>query len=116
MLGQASKNGQTVQMAICQSVATHFGDRHFLWTLPQPTDAGEVKDRFWRGRGMAFEPSLRLPGRSFGLNDYRHHTALALLSVTNFAPQQYALLNRLGLPPDAVTDAFAFTTLYPRTS
>ena len=37
---------------------------------------------------------------------------ISVLSVVNFSPDQYDLLDRLGLPADAVTDAFAFTTLY----
>ena len=101
-----------MQAAMCESVAEYFGSRQFLWTLPQPRDVGGVKDRFWRGVGGAFDPALRLPGRSFGLNEWRDHTDLALLSVINLSSDQLRLFALLGMDADAVFDAMTATILY----
>ena len=101
-----------MQSAMCRTVAEHFGSRPFLWTLPRPRDAGGVKDRFWKGGGTAFDPKLRLPGRSFGLNDWRNYVNVALLSVINLSGEQLRLLALLGLNKEAVFDAMTATILY----
>ena len=52
-LAQQSTDGISMQVAMCKSVATYFGDAPFLWSLPQPGDGEKgVKDKFWnRGKG-----------------------------------------------------------------
>lgn len=112
MLAKNAKGGGTMQSAMCRTVAEHFGSRPFLWTLPRPRDAGGVKDRFWKGGGTAFDPKLRLPGRSFGLNDWRNYVNVALLSVINLSGEQLRLLALLGLNKEAVFDAMTATILY----
>jgi hypothetical protein len=112
MLAKKAKGGGTMQAAMCRSVAEYFGARPFLWSLPQPRDHGGVKDRFWQGGGDAFDPKLRLPGRSFGLNTWRDHHNLALLSVINLSPDQYRLLGLLGLSEEDVFEALSCTILY----
>ena len=86
-LALGATSGESMQMAMCRSTAEYFGRRKFLWTLPQPSERGGVKNEFWnRGRGPAFRPKLRLSGKSQGQNQYREHTRLALLSVILFTP------------------------------
>jgi DnaJ domain len=112
MLAKKAEGGGTMQTAMCRSVAEHYGTRQFLWSLPQPRDHGGVKDRCWQGGGSAFDPDLRLPGRSFGLNKWRDYHNLALMSVVNPSPDQYRLLELLGLPEEDVFEALSCTILY----
>jgi len=111
-LGRTAEGGGTMQAAMCRAVAKHFSDRPFLWSLPQPRDDGGVRDNFWKGGGSAFNSKLRLPGRSFGLNEWRDHCNAALLSVINFNSEQVRLLEALGLEPEAIFDALTVTILY----
>ena len=104
--------GIKMQMALCRAVAQHFSGRDFLWSLPQPRNDGGVKDKFWRWGGGAFNHDFRLPGRSFGLNEWRQHHNLALLSVINFSSDQIRLLESLGLAPEEVFDVLTITILY----
>jgi hypothetical protein len=53
-----------------------------------------------------------LPGRSFGLNDWRGYHNLALLSVINLSQSQLGLLDLLGVPPEDVFQALSATILY----
>jgi hypothetical protein len=112
MLARKAEGGGTMQQAICRSVAEHYKGRSFLWTLPQSGADGGVRDTFWQGKDGAFQPRLRLPGRSFGLNLWREYHNLALLSVINLSPSQYQLLELLGTPPDDVFQALSATILY----
>jgi hypothetical protein len=112
MLGATAKGGGTMQAAMCRSVAEHFGDRPFLWSLPQPRDPGGVRDNFWRGGGTAFDPRLRLPGRSFGQNRWRDHANLALLSVINLSLDQTRLIKSLGIDEEELFDAMGVTIAY----
>ena len=112
MLARKAENGGSMQVAMCRSVAAHFNGRPFLWTLPQSGLDGGVRDNFWKADDGAFRPKLRLPGRSFGLNQWREHHNLALLSVINLSPSQYELLDLLGVPPDDVFEALSATILY----
>jgi hypothetical protein len=109
-LALGSTSGDSMLMAMCAATADFFGKRDFLWTLPQPSEAGGVKDSFWR-RGPAFNPNLRLSGKSLGQNKYREHTRLALLSVILFTPGQYELLLALGLTQEQIDAAHGFYTL-----
>ena len=83
MLSRRAQSGGTMQQAMCRSVAEHYKGRPFLWSLPQSGADGGVRDNFWKVEDGAFRPKLRLPGRSFGLNQWREHHNLALLSVIN---------------------------------
>jgi hypothetical protein len=112
-LSLSSTTGDSMQGGMVKAVAEYFGDREFLWSLPQPTDKGGVKNTFWHnGRGPAFKPTLRLGGKSFGQNVYREHTRLALLSVILFTPGQYQLLLALGLTQEEIDQAHSWTILY----
>lgn len=111
-LNRTAAVGGTMQAAMCKSVAKHFAGHQFLWSLPQPKDDGGVKNGFWKGGGGAFHSDFRLPGRSFGLNEWREHTAPALLSVINFSSDQIRLLESLGLSHKEVFDALTVTILY----
>ena len=71
MLARRAQSGGTMQQAMCRSVAEYFKGRQFLWTLPQSGADGGVRDNFWKAEDGAFRPKLRLPGRSFGLNQWR---------------------------------------------
>jgi hypothetical protein len=102
----------TMQQAMCRSVAEYFKGRQFLWSLPQSGTDGGVRENFWKAEDGAFRPKLRLPGRSFGLNDWRGYDNLALLSVINLSPLQYELLDLLGVPPEDVFQALSATILY----
>jgi DnaJ-like protein len=112
MLATTARGGGTMQAAMCRSVAAHFAWRPFLWSLPQPRHPGGVRDGFWRGGGSAFDPKLRLPGRSFGQNLWRAHTNVALLSVINLSREQLHLLECLGIDEAEVFDAMAATIAY----
>ena len=112
MLARKAEGGGTMQVAMCRSVAAHYKGRPFLWTLPQSGVDGGVRDNFWKADDGAFRPKLRLPGRSFGLNQWREHHNLALLSPINLSPSQYLLLDLLGVPPDDVFEALSATILY----
>ena len=112
MLARRAEGGGTMQQAMCRSVAEYYRGRPFLWSLPQAGADGGVRDTFWQATDGAFQPKLRLPGRSFGLNTWRSYHALALLSVINLSPSQYQLLGLLGVPPDDVFDALSCTILY----
>ena len=112
MLAMTAKGGGTMQAAMCRSVAEHFGSRQFLWSLPQPRDPGGVRDSFWRAGGGAFDPRLRLPGRSFGQNRWRHQTNVALLSVINLTAEQLRLIQSLGIDDADLFDAIAVTIAY----
>jgi hypothetical protein len=112
MLARRAEGGGTMQAAMCRSVAAHFKGGPFLWTLPQSGADGGVRDNFWKAEDGAFRPKLRLPGRSFGLNQWREHHNLALLSAINLSPSQYDLLDLLGIPPDDVFEALSATILY----
>jgi hypothetical protein len=112
MLATTAKGGGTMQAALCRSVAAHFDKRSFLWSLPQPRDPGGVRDTFWRGGGTSFDPRLRLPGRSFGQNLWRHHTNAALLSVINLSAEQIHLIEALGIDQAEVFNAMGATIAY----
>ena len=124
-LATKSANGETMFLATCDAVARfHARLRYkpFLWSAPLYGDDKEygVKDTFWaqRGRGVsrvnAFNPLLRLPGRTHGLNRevYQRTYNVALLSIVNFTPAQYELLHRLGLTDAEIDRAMMCDVAY----
>ena len=101
MARRAQGNGNLF-MATCRAIASFHGHEPFLWSAPQPGEGREhgVADAFWRCfRGepsQAFDPMLRLPGRTHGLNkpEFLETCNVALLSVVNFTPAQFDMLYR----------------------
>jgi hypothetical protein len=104
----------------CRAIAAYYGDEPFLWSAPQPGEDREygVADTFWRrGYGEpthAFDPMLRLPGRTHGLNrpDFIETCNVALLSVVNFTPAQFDMLYDLELTDSDIYKALAFDVAY----
>jgi hypothetical protein len=118
-LARPAVGGGTMFEAVCQSVAQFHKGRSFLWSAPRPGDDRQhgVDDAFWSRRGeslVAFEPMLRLPGRTHGLNDPRFLStcAVALLSAVHFTPAQYTMLHELGLSNAELDKALAFDVAY----
>jgi hypothetical protein len=75
------------KQAMRRPVAEYYRGRPFLWSLPQASADGGVRDTFWKVADGAFRPKLRLPGRSLGLNQWRLYHDLALLSVNQFVTE-----------------------------
>lgn len=130
-LDKKTSDGLTMFDALALNVARFYADRlpgaEFVWSAPQRRVENGVQtgvpDNFFgklraqskRADGQpskAFDPSLRLPGRTHGLNRFRHHDHVVLLSVINFSPQQAEILSRLGFQQDELLDIFAFNVLY----
>jgi hypothetical protein len=113
-------NGGSLFLGACCAVARYYAGREYLWSAPQPGDDKEygVADNFWRRLELepvdAFDPNLRLPGRTHGLNRERFLQTcnVALLQVINLTPQQYELLHQLGLTNEEIDKAFAFDVAY----
>jgi len=119
-LARRSPNRSNLFMATCESVAKFYDGKPFLWSAPQYGDDKEhgVQDAFWSRRDSdypdAFHPSLRLPGRTHGLNrpKFLDTYNVALLSVVNLTPAQYELLYQLELTNDEIDMALAFDVAY----
>jgi hypothetical protein len=112
--------GGTLFSGACCAVARYYAGREYLWSAPQPGDDKEhgVADNFWRRLELepadAFDPNLRLPGRTHGLNRERFLQTcnVALLQVINLTPQQYELLYQFGLTNEEIDKALAFDVAY----
>jgi hypothetical protein len=119
-LARRSPNHSNLFMATCESAAKFYDGKPFLWSAPQYGDDKEhgVQDAFWSRRDSdypdAFHPSLRLPGRTHGLNrpKFLDTYNVALLSVVNLTPAQYELLYQLELTNDEIDMALAFDVAY----
>jgi hypothetical protein len=126
-LARKTPNGDTLFMATCDAVATFYSRQKykpFLWSAPQPgVDRDReygVEDNFWARRSRrtkrvnAFNPLLRLPGRTHWLNReaFLKTYNVALLSVPNFTPAQYDLLHTLGLTDIEIDRAMQFDVAY----
>jgi hypothetical protein len=124
-LATKAANGDSMFLATCDAVARfHARLRYkpFLWSAPQAGEDREhgVKDTFWAERGIdvrrvnAFDPKLRLPGRTHGLNHeiFQSTYNVALLSVVNFTPAQYDLLHRLTLTDAEIDKATMLDVAY----
>jgi hypothetical protein len=108
-------NGKTAFMCMCDIAATVFKGVDFVWSAPQPTEDGGVRDNFYRSteeRHRPFDPALRLPGKTHGLNKFRDYHHIAMLSVLNLRPDVYTLLHLLGLTNEEIDSAFGGTALY----
>jgi hypothetical protein len=119
-LDRKAERGGKLFMAACESVATFYRGRRFLWSAPQPGEdkPHAVANDFWvrhtsRHPG-AFNTLLRLPGKTHGLNrpEFIKATNVALLSVVNLTPEQYELLYQLNLTKDEIDRALAFDVIY----
>jgi hypothetical protein len=115
-LARKAASGESMFLATCNAVAQFYGERDFLWSAPQPgedRDHGVAND-FWVRRGKAFNPILRLPGRTHGLNrpEFLETHAAALLSVVNLTPEQFDLLHLFSLTDDEIDRALAFDVAY----
>jgi hypothetical protein len=83
-------------LGACSAVARYYSGRAYLWSAPQAGEDKElsVADNFWRQLELeptdAFDPNLRLPGRTHGLNRQRFLETcnVALLQVINLTPEQ----------------------------
>ena len=77
--------------------------------LPMISGCGLSANRF-----DAFHPTLRLPGRTHGLNRQRFLETcnVALLSVVNLTPAQYRLLDQMDLKDEDIDKALAFDVAY----
>ncbi len=97
----------------------------FVWSAPiaNPSEGrrGIAKDFFKKldlraeeggDREHLFDPDLRLPGNTRGLNDYREYDHAVLLSVINPNYAQQELLQRLGIPEEDIVDTFGLQILY----
>jgi hypothetical protein len=123
-LARKAANGETMFMATCEAVARfHARLRYkpFLWSAPLPGEDKEygVSNTFWLERSngpriRAFDPLLRLPGRTQGLNHeiYQQTYNVALLSIVGFTPQQYELLHRLNLTDEEIDKAMMLDVAY----
>ena len=112
--------GSSLFMASCKAVAQFYADRPFLWSAPQPGEDKEhgIANDFWQRLELepndAFQPALRLPGRTHGLNRARFLETcnVALLSVIKLTPAQYQLLYQMDLTDDEIDRALAFDVAY----
>jgi hypothetical protein len=109
------KNGKTAFMSMCDIVATIFKDLDFVWSAPQPAEDGGISNSFYssnKEKHRPFDPALRLPGKTHGLNRFRKYHHIAILSVMNLKPDTYELLKLLGLTNEEIDSAFGGTALY----
>jgi hypothetical protein len=118
-LARKATRGRTTFLATCEAVARFHAGKPFLWSAPQPGDGRQhgVRDDFWQRHGEqlpAFDPMLRLPGRTHGLNHPRFLQIydVALLSVTNFSPNQHEMLHALTLTDAEIDRALSFDVAY----
>ena len=119
-LARRAQGDDNLFMATCRAIASFHGHEPFLWSAPQPGEGREhgVADTFWRrSRGepaQAFDPMLRLPGRTHGLNkpEFIETCRVALLSVVNFTPAQFDMLYDLELTDSEIDKALAFDVAY----
>jgi len=124
-LARKAEDGNTMFRSMCDRIAMFFGKlgnakkaSQFVWTAPldRPGSSHSVASTFFeparRGGYQAFHPSMRLPGRTHGLNKFRKYDNAALLSVTNFTPAQYDMLGALGLSDDEINRAFGRNIIY----
>jgi hypothetical protein len=114
-LAKVAQRGGTLFSAACEAVAKFYKSEDFLWSAPRPGEDKMygVEDRFWKKRG-AFRPSLRLPGKTHGLNkpEYMEVHNVALMSVVQFTPNQFTLLHTLGLTDEQINKAVSFDVAY----
>ena len=127
--------GKSLMRHVCEAVAAFHSRlkwKPFIWSAPLMSKTGRDEDKpfglpdtFWmqdtsRGnvqkvtRVKAFDPLLRLPGNTKGLNRpefLKTHNA-ALLSIVNFNPEQYDLLHALGLTDAEIAQALAYDVAY----
>lgn len=125
-LARKSEDGKTMFRSMADKVALFFKNigaknkkaSQFIWTAPLYRADSEhgVKNNFFeptkRGGFHAFHPDLRLPGRTHGLNKFRQYHNAALLSVINFTPNQYAMLQDLGLTEQEIDRAFGHNIIH----
>lgn len=97
-----------------------------IWAAPRPREDSlhGVKSEFFRGirtalahrgiklKGNHYQSSLRLPGKSFGLNKFLKRHVVVLLSVLHFTPEQHEMLQSIGLSDEQIDRAFQFNANY----
>ena len=126
-MSRKSESGETMFIATCRTVAAfHMNLRYrtFLWSAPRPGEDKEhgVEDLFWSRLPSSgtvwqvrpFDPALRLPGRTHGLNKeiFLRTRNVALLSVIGFTPPQLEMLHRLGLTDEEIDRALLCDVAY----
>jgi hypothetical protein len=119
-MARRAQGGDNLFMATCRAIASLHGHEPFLWSAPQPGEGREhgIADTFWRRSqgepAQAFDPMLRLPGRTHGLNkpEFIAICNVALLSVVNFTPTQFDMLHDLELTEGEIDTALAFDVAY----
>jgi hypothetical protein len=119
-MARRAQGGDSLFMATCRAIVRFHGHEPFLWSAPQPGEGREhgLADTFWRRSGgepaQAFDPMLRLPGRTHGLNrpEFIETCNVALLSVVNFNPSQFDMLYDLELTDSEIDKAVAFDVAY----
>jgi hypothetical protein len=119
-LSRKADAGSSLFLATCVAVARFYVGRSFLWSAPQPGEdkehgvASDFRLRLEQEPSDAFNPTLRLPSRTHGLNRERFLDTrnVALLSVVNLTPAQYELLYQMDLTDEDIDRALAFDVAY----